>query len=188
VLNIKAYFIEPMLLQRAEKLPEGSSWIFELKKFLAAQPGNRRRSQPAGCIWDDTSLPPPSRMSARMRCLYSPVKDRRRASATTSRDHSLGVTARDDARFVTAPQPLVKPKVKLSVIHFGHNSDLPDSVKVQLPDDASQSAFRDALNFHLGVNGLSEMNAYTKAWRAIHQCHRQARRPGRAVGTSFQRA
>lgn len=29
--NIKARFIGPMLLQRAEKLPEGSSWIYELK-------------------------------------------------------------------------------------------------------------------------------------------------------------
>jgi bifunctional non-homologous end joining protein LigD len=31
VPGIKARFIEPMLLQRAEKLSEGSSWIYELK-------------------------------------------------------------------------------------------------------------------------------------------------------------
>ena len=30
-LKIKARFIEPMLLQRAEKLPEGAPWAYELK-------------------------------------------------------------------------------------------------------------------------------------------------------------
>jgi bifunctional non-homologous end joining protein LigD len=29
--TIKARFIEPMLLHRAEKLPEGGSWVYELK-------------------------------------------------------------------------------------------------------------------------------------------------------------
>jgi bifunctional non-homologous end joining protein LigD len=41
----KACFIEPMLLQRAEKLPEGSSWTYELKldgfRALAIKNGGR---------------------------------------------------------------------------------------------------------------------------------------------------
>jgi bifunctional non-homologous end joining protein LigD len=47
VLNIKARFIEPMLLQRAEKLPESSSWAYELKldgfRALAIKSGGHVR-------------------------------------------------------------------------------------------------------------------------------------------------
>ena len=44
-LKIKARFIEPMLLQRAEKLPEGAGWTYELKldgfRALAIKSGGR---------------------------------------------------------------------------------------------------------------------------------------------------
>jgi bifunctional non-homologous end joining protein LigD len=45
VPGIKARFIEPMLLQRAEKLPEGAGWTYELKldgfRALAIKSGGR---------------------------------------------------------------------------------------------------------------------------------------------------
>ena len=47
--------------------------------------------------------------------------------------------------------------MKLSVTHFGQNSDLPKSVQDQLPDDALQTKFRTALNAQL-QDGLPEIN------------------------------
>jgi ATP-dependent DNA ligase len=40
VPGIKARFIEPMLLQRAEKLPEGAGWTYELKLDGFRRPGD----------------------------------------------------------------------------------------------------------------------------------------------------
>ena len=56
-------------------------------------------------------------------------------------------------------------KMKLSVIHFGSDADLPASVRNAIPSFAL-SVFRNAFNEATG-SGKSEMNAYIKGYRAL---------------------
>lgn len=55
--------------------------------------------------------------------------------------------------------------MKLSVIDYGHNSDLPEHVRGSM-DDGMQTIFRAVLNSHLR-DGRSEMHAYAKAYRFL---------------------
>jgi hypothetical protein len=41
VMSIKARFIEPMLLLKKEKLPEGAAWLYEL---LCGRPHNNSKT------------------------------------------------------------------------------------------------------------------------------------------------
>lgn len=56
--------------------------------------------------------------------------------------------------------------MKLSLIDFGTNADLPQKVRESLPDDATATLFRTHLNSHLR-DGRTEMHAYIKAYRAL---------------------
>ena len=56
--------------------------------------------------------------------------------------------------------------MKLHVIHFETNADLPEAVRAKVPDEVGQTILRYALNQAV-VEGKSEMHAYIKAYQAL---------------------
>jgi broad specificity phosphatase PhoE/2'-5' RNA ligase/cation transport regulator ChaB len=70
--------------------------------------------------------------------------------------------------------------MKLQVIHFAANSDLPDRVRNQIPDEEIQSVFRAVLNSHLG-DGRTEMHAYLKAWKMLSESGYEQNKTGQWV-------
>ena len=56
--------------------------------------------------------------------------------------------------------------MRLALVEYTHNSDLPKSVLEALADDNARTVFRLALNHNLR-QGLSEMHAYIKAYKAV---------------------
>jgi len=56
--------------------------------------------------------------------------------------------------------------MKLRVIHYSANGDLPEAVRAALPDDVAQTLFRAAFNSHVS-DGRTEMHAYIKAYRVL---------------------
>jgi broad specificity phosphatase PhoE len=56
--------------------------------------------------------------------------------------------------------------MKLHVIHYSADSDLPASVRESMPDGVAQTIFRAALNSHL-CDGGTEMHAYIRAYRVL---------------------
>jgi len=67
--ELKAHFIEPMLLLRTDKLPEGPSWLHELfSMVIALSPSRLAASYNSGLATTTTSahgIPPFSRRSRR---------------------------------------------------------------------------------------------------------------------------
>lgn len=58
--------------------------------------------------------------------------------------------------------------MKLHVIHFAHNTDLPENVRAKIADDVAQTIFRAALNTAV-AGGASEMHSYIKAYKALSE-------------------
>jgi len=67
--------------------------------------------------------------------------------------------------------------MKLSVIDYGHNSDLPASVTSLLTEEDAQTKFRSVLNSALS-NGKSEMTAFLQAWKTMQDLGYEASESG----------